>query len=162
MREQLNENRFWSKVNRTDGCWFWLAGSYNGYGLYFFNHRSQLAHRVAYEMEVGPIPKQNQIDHLCHNWDVTCPGGKTCPHRRCVNPAHLEATTIKINVLRGRGLSAANAKKTHCVRGHAFDKANTRYRNGSSSYRVCRECCRQHKRRYKQIQREQLGSTSSY
>lgn len=71
--------RYWSKVNRGSpgDCWDWLAGrSADNYGKYF-NGRHVLAHRFAYELEVGPIPDGLTLDHLCFN-------------RACVNPAHLE------------------------------------------------------------------------
>jgi hypothetical protein len=77
--------RFWKKVNRTgDGCWEWTAGRYrNGYGQFGVGSEVDqiklYAHRVAYELLVGPIPEGMLV---CHN----CPGGDT---RHCVNPAHL-------------------------------------------------------------------------
>lgn len=48
-----------------------------------------------------PIPDDLQIDHLCHTDDPGCLGGNDCPHRRCVNPAHLEPVTPQGNSLRG-------------------------------------------------------------
>lgn len=51
------------------------------------------------------------LDHLCRN-------------TRCVNPKHLEAVTQKENILRGIGISAQNAVKTHCWRGHPFKESN--------------------------------------
>src|SRR5271167_976762 len=91
---QSLEARFWPQMNRTDTCWLWKGFLHNGYGhIRDKNWKIQLAHRVAYELLVGPIPVGLTIDHLCHNTDDTCKGGSTCPHRECVNPAHLEPVT---------------------------------------------------------------------
>jgi HNH endonuclease len=131
----LREQRFWAKVDRRgeDECWPWTAGKlYNGYGQF----DNQAAHRVAYELAIGPIPAGLQVDHACHN-DTGCPGGIGCPHRACCNPTHLEIVTQRENILRGDGLSAKQARQTHCKRGHPFDEANT-YRNGGK--RFCRTC----------------------
>lgn len=119
------EARFWSKVRKTETCWEWVAGKDHGYGIIQAGGRARKAHRLAYEMLVGPIPAGLILDHLCRN-------------RSCVNPAHLEVVTNRENVLRGVGPTAANAAKTHCVRGHAFTPENTIRRRGTQ--RDCRAC----------------------
>lgn len=85
-------NRFWSKVNKTETCWLWTAAivQSTGYGRIGTGgrHHMNSAHRVAYEMMVGPIPKGLQIDHLCRV-------------RHCVNPAHMEVVTSAENTRRG-------------------------------------------------------------
>lgn len=117
-----------------DGCWKWTgAHRSTGYGVW----RGTAAHRVIYELLVGPIPEGLELDHLCHNADLTCPG-RACPHRGCVNPAHLEPTTGAINRRRGRG----NAAKTHCPSGHEYTPENTYYRKGRKSGRMCLKCSR--------------------
>lgn len=124
---------FWKKVKKTEGgCWEWAAakGPY-GYGYFSIgNGRAIHAHRVSYELAYGPIPAGLHIDHLCRN-------------KGCVNPAHLEAVTQKENTLRGIGLSAQNAKKTHCKYGHPLNEENTRVymiKNGKRKGSVQREC----------------------
>jgi hypothetical protein len=77
--------RFMAKVEVSDaGCWIWQkAINANGYGVTVRGDRSGrtiLAHRLAYELFVGPIPDGLHVDHLCNV-------------RPCVNPAHLEAVT---------------------------------------------------------------------
>ena len=134
------EERFWAKVNKTDTCWMWTAGTGTwGYGRFNLgdNNIAQ-AHRLAYEWLVGPIPEGLELDHLCHDPEK-CAGGVTCPHRACVNPGHLEPVPGPENLRRGGGWSGVNARKTECVNGHPFSEKNT-YVNPTTGYRKCRKC----------------------
>lgn len=127
------EERFWSKVDKTAGCWVWTAGRVGGgYGTFTVDRRAQVAHRFAYELLVGPVPDGLQLDHLCRN-------------RQCVNPAHLEPVTARTNLLRGEGVAAKNARKTHCNRGHAYT-AETTYVYKDTGHRLCKVCQRQWQR----------------
>lgn len=79
--------RFWAKVDIVhddDSCWNWTASllSADGYGQ--FEHGLR-AHRVAYELTVGPIPGGLHILHSCDN-------------KRCVRPIHLRAGTRSENL----------------------------------------------------------------
>ncbi len=73
--------RLKSKTTRlADGlrCWLWTAAvSRSGYGQVRSGGRTCAAHRVVFELLVGPIPVGLHIDHLCRN-------------RRCVNPGHMD------------------------------------------------------------------------
>lgn len=96
--------RLWRKVHRSSPaeCWPWSATvSTNGYGQIRVAGRNLRPHRVLYEILNGPIEPGLDIDHLCHNADASCPGGWSCFHRRCCNPAHLEPVTRSENMLRG-------------------------------------------------------------
>lgn len=115
------------RTDRSGDCWEWLGPKRRGYGRIQHEGRGQRVHRVAYELVHGPIPEGLVIDHLCRN-------------RGCVNPAHLEPVTAGENVLRGEGISAVNARKTHCKRGHLFDEANTWI--SRKGRRHCRTCSR--------------------
>jgi hypothetical protein len=130
------ENRFWSKVLKTDTCWIWTGETtVTGYGRFKNYSRKVQAHRFSYELHKGQIPDGMVIDHLCRN-------------RACVNPDHLEAKSQKENVLApGSGsLTAINALKTHCRNGHEFSNENTYVT--TSGYRQCRECVRANGRNY--------------
>ncbi len=113
------------------GCWLWMKYVHpNGYGMCFYNKRGDVAHRVAYRLWVGEIPKGLTIDHKCR---VTS----------CVNPDHLEAVTQRVNTHRGTGPVAVNAAKTHCKRGHELSGDNLDVLKGKyGPYRRCRKCRR--------------------
>ncbi len=115
-----------------NGCHIW-QGSLEGHGYGHVKHEGsmRLVHRVRYEREVGPIPEGMHLDHFaCDNG----PGG-------CCNPAHVRPVTNRENVLRGRGLTAVHAAKTHCLRGHPFSGDNL-YVTPRSGRRQCRACQR--------------------
>lgn len=100
--------RFWEKVDRRgdDECWPWLASTdEHGYGQFGTGSRTGTmakAHLWIYQQMVGPVPVGLDLDHGCHNADKTCPGGKACLHRRCVNYVkHLAPATRSDNIRRG-------------------------------------------------------------
>lgn len=136
-----------ARIEKTPtGCWLWtgVTGS-DGYGRRKFKGAKPVVHRVAYELFIGPIPPGMQIDHVCHN-NSGCALNRECPHRRCINPDHLEAVTGRENSLRTPNtLNAINAAKTHCRRGHAYTPANT---GSYGPSRVCRACHRESQARY--------------
>ena len=118
---------------RASGCWEWLGSkTADGYahigGGREYGGRVVKAVIVAWEFAHGKrMPKGYEPDHLCRN-------------RGCVRPSHVEAVTKKVNILRGVGPTAQNAKKTHCKRGHPLSGKNLfRHKDGR---RECRECHR--------------------
>ena len=80
-----------------NGCVVW-TGSVNasGYGIIRINGRNIGAHRVAWRLANGPIPRGMQIDHACHN-------------RRCINVAHLRLATQCQNHWNLRGAARSSA-----------------------------------------------------
>lgn len=124
----MNDAKFWARVERQDGgCWLWLGTrTPQGYGMFSVSHKvSASAHRFAYYQFRGVIPDGLTLDHLCRV-------------RHCVNPDHLEAVRGAENTARGTGPSAINARKTHCVRGHALTPENVLITK--NKWRLCRTC----------------------
>lgn len=127
-------------VHEPSGCWRWTGTiRSDGYGMLGIRQDSVLAHRLAAEMFIGPIPEGLTVDHTCHNADETCPGG-VCLHRRCINPDHLAIVTHGENVRAGRGIAAQRARQTHCKRGHELTPENTY--NLNTGRRRCITCNR--------------------
>ncbi|MDJ0401738.1 HNH endonuclease [Rhodococcus rhodochrous] len=94
--------RFWEKVSEPDerGCRNWTASLLtNGGGGFFVDGKMLPAGRVAYELEVGPIPAGMRVARRCRN-------------KLCVNPRHLVVTDY-----RGLGLiyRAHNEKKRNAA-----------------------------------------------
>ena len=112
----------------SNGCWEWTAhvDATSGYGRFDTNRTREWAHRASYQLNVGPIPRGMQIDHLCRN-------------RRCVNPAHLEAVTQRTNILRSNAPNAIVVRTNRCVRDHELTPENT-YLRPDGAGRQCREC----------------------
>lgn len=112
-----------AKIARADtGCWLWTASfdRANGYGKIWMPSVGAMrkAHRVIYELLVGPIPDGLTLDHLCL---VTA----------CVNPAHLEPVTMAENIRR-------KPRATACAKGHPFDAENAIIkRDGTRDCRIC-------------------------
>lgn len=136
-----------------DGCWRWTAGKTgSGYGAFYPTEQQVGAHVWSYRTFAGPIAEGMAVDHLCHTKDVACQGGDTCPHRACVNPVHLELTTLGDNVLRSAvSRAGANKRKTHCIRNHPLSGDNlvetVNSRNPSlPPYRSCRTCNNERRR----------------
>jgi hypothetical protein len=116
-------DRFWARVEKTDGCWLWTGyRDRSGYG--FAGRR--LAHRVAYEWTKGPIPTGLDLDHLCRT-------------PACVNPDHLEPVPHRVNILRGEGRSAIAFRGGTCVNGHIRTDENT-YVVPRTGKRNCKTC----------------------
>ena len=126
-----DEERFWSKVDKSGECWVWTAALFEkGYGAFWLNGRQIRAHRFSFELAGGKRGPDQVIDHRCHT-------------KACVRPDHLRAVSHRENSM-DFGVSATNARKTHCPRGHAYTGLNAHGR------RFCRTCVRAWDREHRQ------------
>jgi hypothetical protein len=140
----VGRTSFWSKVDiNPEGCWLWTGWiGDQGYGLIddrAYSGHVLRAHRVAYEMRIGPIPEGFQLDHLCRV-------------RHCVRPDHLEVVTNRENTVRG----AHGSLVTHCPAGHDYDQVNTYI--DPEGHRRCRACHRERMReQYREDTQQRYG-----
>lgn len=130
--------RFWSKVDKngpirpgmTTKCWVWKGKKGERKHGHFGcqdeagNWHTVQAHRWLWKQERGPLDDALVLDHLCEN-------------PSCVNLDHLEPKSLTANTMRGNSPHAANARKTHCPRGHEYTPDNIYLVNNA---RICRTC----------------------
>lgn len=119
-----------AKIRDTGHCWAWTASlTTRGYGqVWDAEARApRPAHRVVYELLRGAIPGGLQLDHVCRN-------------RACVNPAHLEAVTGRLNTQRGA------LSRPVCQRGHPKDGLGR-----------CKTCHQEYTRDWKRANRSATG-----
>jgi hypothetical protein len=119
------EQRFEAKVDRSPGhgpwgdCHIWLAALHaDGYGLIKVNGRYEMAHRVAYGLDL--IPVGHDVHHRCEI-------------RPCVNREHLIPRLHEKHPHEHRG--------THCKHGHRLEGENIYVRpdNGRRACAACRD-----------------------
>ena len=100
--------------------------------------RPTVAHRVAYELYIGPIPDGLVVDHLCHTEDLDCPGAKHCPHE-VRRPDARGGGAQAENNRRGRSPVARMLRDEVCHKGHPFVGDNILMRR--TGKRECRSEC---------------------
>lgn len=134
---------FLNKGVRTEqGCLEWAGKTSNGYGHTVYMGFKGTTARIVYQLVFGRIDNKLVVDHLCRN-------------RKCFNVSHLQLVSQKENIARGIGVSSINRSKTHCHKGHPFDKSNTYVylqKNGITR-RQCRKCGIEANRRMKECQK---------
>ncbi len=131
--------RFWLNVApglSDDECWKWCgAMSKRGYGVFWLNGSLHPAHRIAYQLEEGPIDDTADLHHECEV-------------KICVNPRHLKPLTRKEHAREHGpvGIAAVHAAALTCSNGHPFDGHNGVQRLCS----ICRKVnARERQRRYR-------------
>ncbi len=131
-------DRFVEKIGEpdTNGCWPWIAYTApSGHGTFYAGGNSRLAHRIAYELFVGPLSNETDLHHRCEN-------------PTCVNPAHLDP----LDSAEHRRLHATRPFGGTCSKGHPWIEENLyRYkRRDGTNVRMCKTCQREaSSRRYK-------------
>lgn len=139
------EKRFWAKVVKGQ-CWVWNGANVKGYGQFWNGKRTVMAHRFGYELFKGNIPDGLTLDHLCRN-------------PSCVRWDHLEAVTLKENILRSDSACAVHARKTHCPQGHPYSGDNLSKRKIGRACRICRnKYDREHK--YPRTEKQKKANTA--
>jgi hypothetical protein len=135
-----DQQRFWSHVDKSHSCWIWNgAQNGNGYGTFQIDRKNYRVHRLSYMILRGEIPSGLSLDHLCRN-------------RLCVNPDHLEAVSLRENILRGTG-PASSCRTNICCHGHDLI-TNGRIRGDGK--RVCILCVRSQSQVRNKAYRERL------
>jgi hypothetical protein len=121
-------DKFLSQVKfLPNGCWEWQgAKDKDGYGIFAKRNGTIRAHRIAYSWAKGPLPKLLEHD--------------VCDYAACVNPHHCKPSDDRHNVLKGRGPTAINFRKTHCNRGHPFTEKDRLHTTWDGWVRRCRKC----------------------
>jgi hypothetical protein len=129
--DQKTLDRFWSKVNKTDGCWIWTARlDRDGYGRFHPTATTLvLCHRLSWKLNNGPIPIGMCVLHHCDN-------------PACVNPAHLflgtQADNIDDKVKKGRQSRGENHGRAKITEAQVIE-ARERHNQGDTFASLSRE-----------------------
>jgi hypothetical protein len=117
-----------SRVAMVNGCWEYQGPRRkDGYGFYNWGN-DKLAHRIAYRLACGEIPKGMVVMHTCDN-------------PPCCNPAHLKLGTKGDN---NRDMFAkqrhvySKVKYTKCKNGHEYTPETTYVTK--QGFRSCKRC----------------------
>lgn len=119
-----------------NGCLEWQGSRIkgDGHGNIYVSGKATLAHRLAWELENGPIPDGMLVCHRCDN-------------PPCCDVTHLFLGTYADNardmVAKRRHM---NNRRTHCQNGHEFSTDNTA--TDARGNRRCIACSTEYQRNY--------------
>lgn len=119
---QHDIDRFWAKVNKTDGCWEWSACRNNhGYGQFGMGRRLFYAHRISYLIANGHITGDMEVLHDCDN-------------PACVRPDHLHQGTHQQNMIEARDRNRIDMSKVRGENNHNALLTTEQVRNIRNEY----------------------------
>jgi hypothetical protein len=117
--------RFWSYVQKGDGCWEWVGPKNRyGYGVMRVERRRVAASRYSYQLAYGEIADRRLF--VCHH----------CDNPACVRPGHLFLGTNLDN--RRDAQVKGRLARSECPSGHAYIPENTYV--SPRGQRMCRAC----------------------
>jgi len=113
-------------------CWEWTGSTgAGGYGRVLLRGSWWQAHRMVYELLIGPVPVDLILHHRCRN-------------KRCCNPAHLKPVTQSVNKKEDYAIldpDRPRSLKKHCRNGHLFSDDNILWKTVKGKrVRFCRAC----------------------
>jgi hypothetical protein len=137
LRKHLTDVAIAKIVILPNGCWEWRGATNrkNGYSLISTKKgKTKIGHRLIWEIvNHQPFPAKLVGDHTCHDPKI-CKLGDACPHRRCLNPEHVDPVTQAVNLQRGE-----QQNRSHCPKGHEYTPENT-YKHKNRNSKTCRRC----------------------
>lgn len=135
-RTEDDESRFWSKVEKTDGCWIWKGtDGGRGYGQFCSypepgKQRTWRAHRFAFFLQFGEEPPP-LLMHECDNRACVRQGnGHVIPGTQKQNIAHAVETRRM-----AKGVRNASAKMTEA----SVLDIRERYAKGETQQKLANE-----------------------
>lgn len=68
MDNEIRDQKFWAKVQKTNSCWLYIGATHNGYGWLTRGNKQLNASRYSWQLHFGAIPDGLWVLHKC---DVT-------------------------------------------------------------------------------------------
>ena len=117
------EEKFMSRVLKTDNCWIWLGFKDKlGYGRFTFNRKTYPAHRFSCILAGKPIPNNLFACHKCDN-------------PSCVNPDHIfpgtQADNVHDAISKGRMMQKGEDNCYSKLKNEDILEIREIYKNGS-------------------------------
>lgn len=123
-----------------NGCWVWNGTKHeDGYGIVSISGKREYVHRIMYQVFIGPVNNNRELDHLCRN-------------PSCCNPSHLEAVSSRENSLRGNHPLFVVHRERRCHKGHDLTVPENVRMSADGRIR-CRLCAVAYQQEYRKAKR---------